>query len=548
MRTGRAPTCFRRCLFCSIIVCVTITPHLFEAYLKCPTKCFLRSLGETGAGNAYADWVRAQNTIYQREGSRRLKERVGNDECVSGPLDRKVLKSATWRIATNSRMCAQDLECTLDAIERMPSDTPGKPAQFIPIRFIFTNKLGWHDKLLLAFDALVLSETLDREVALGKIIHGNDLVPLKVKTSALESEVRRTTAKIAALVSDKKPPDLVLNRHCAECEFRDRCRQKATETDDLSLLAGITEDERNRHRSKGIFTVTQLSYTFRPRRTPKRAKNPGRPRYAALQALAIRENTVYVHGSPCLPDSKTQVYLDIEGLPDSESYYLIGASIVSEGQETFHSFWASETEQEPEIFVQFAEVVSNLPDFRILHFGDYEAVALRRMKARLPEHLHSKIDAILDRATNVLSVIHPHVYFPTYSNGLKDIGRFLGFERADGDATGLQSIIWRNTWNGNRAQDVKALLLRYNRDDCRTLRRICEFICGLTASEPASPAGEQATLKTTQAEQLITQRARWDMFRPREYASEDLRRSRNVLISSTSARKSSYAVIPTSKS
>ena len=34
----------------------------------------------------------------------------------------------------------------------------------------------------------------------------------------------------------------------------------------------------------------------------------------ALQALAIRENTVYIHGNPRLPDSKTQVYLDIEGL------------------------------------------------------------------------------------------------------------------------------------------------------------------------------------------------------------------------------------------
>src|SRR5439155_10583001 len=132
-----------------------------------------------------------------------------------------------------------------------------------------------------------------------------------------------------------------------------QCKQKAVETDDLSLLAGITEDERTRYRSKGIFTVTQLSYTFRPRRTPKGAKNPARPRYPALQALAIRENTVYIHGSPQLPDSKVQVYLDIEGIPDSDSYYLIGALIVSEGQEAFHSFWASETSQEPGIFVQF---------------------------------------------------------------------------------------------------------------------------------------------------------------------------------------------------
>src|SRR6266478_2587786 len=345
---------------------MAITTDLVEAFLKCPTKCFLRSLGETGVGNTYADWLCAQSTAYQREGSTRLKGGA-NGECVTGPLDRKKLKSATWRMAIESKVCAEDLACTLHAVERVPSDNPGTRTQFIPTRFIFTNKLGRHDKLLVAFDALVLSETLGREVVLGKIIHGEDFVTLKVKTSVLESEVRSITAKIATLISDKKPPDLVLKRHCPECEFVDSCRTKATEADDLSLLAGISEDERNRHRSKGIFTVTQLSYTFRTRRTPKRAKKPARPRYPALQALAIRENTVFVHGSPRLPDSKTQVYLDIEGLPDSESYYLLGALIVSEGQETFHSFWASETSQEPGIFVQFADAVANLPDFRVLH-------------------------------------------------------------------------------------------------------------------------------------------------------------------------------------
>jgi predicted RecB family nuclease len=450
---------------------MVITSDLVEAFLKCPTKCFLRSLGETGVGNTYADWVCAQSTAYQREGTKRLKG-AANGECVTGLLDRKQLKSATWRMATASKVCAQDLACTLHAVERVPSDNPGTAAQFIPTRFIFTNKLGRHDKLLLAFDALVLSQTLGLDVVLGKITHGEDFVTRKVKTSALDSEVRGITAKIAALISEKKPPDLVLNRHCPECEFRDSCRKKAVETDDLSLLAGISEDERNRHRSKGIFTVAQLSYTFRPRRTPKGAKNPARPRYPALQALAIRENTVFVHGSPRLPDPKTQVYLDIEGLPDNGSYYLLGALIVTEGQEAFHSFWASDASQEPGIFAQFAEAIANLPDFQVLHFGDYETVALERMKAKLPESLHPSIDAILERATNVLSVIHPHLYFPTYSNGLKDIGRFLGFKRADADATGLQSIIWRKTWNVNRAPDIKALLLRYNEDDCRTLKQI----------------------------------------------------------------------------
>ena len=91
-------------------------------------------------------------------------------------------------------------------MERVPRDTPGKPAQFVPIRFIFTNKLNRHDKLLLAFGALVLAEALGRDVDLGNIIHGDAFVTLRVKTSALESEVRKTTAKIATLLARQCSP------------------------------------------------------------------------------------------------------------------------------------------------------------------------------------------------------------------------------------------------------------------------------------------------------------------------------------------------------
>ena len=43
-----------------------VTSHLFEAYLKCHTKCFLLSLGETGTGNGYSDWVQAQQASYRK--------------------------------------------------------------------------------------------------------------------------------------------------------------------------------------------------------------------------------------------------------------------------------------------------------------------------------------------------------------------------------------------------------------------------------------------------------------------------------------------------
>jgi hypothetical protein len=80
------------------------------------------------------------------------------------------------------------LEWELQAVERVPAEGRSKPAQFIPIRLLFTNKLSKDDKLLLALDAFALSKSLGREVSVGRIIHGDDHATLKVKTSPMTSE------------------------------------------------------------------------------------------------------------------------------------------------------------------------------------------------------------------------------------------------------------------------------------------------------------------------------------------------------------------------
>ena len=241
---------------------------------------------------------------------------------------------------------AQNLESSLHAVERVPSEGRGQTGQFIPTRFIFTNKLTRDDKLLLAFDALVLSEMLGRKVGLGKIIHGEDHATLKVKTPALAHEVWKLIGKITTLLSSPSPPDLVLNRHCTECEFQARCRQKALEKDDLSLLSRMTEKERKKFNSNGIFTCTQLSYTFRPRRRPKWLAAKREKYHHSLKALAIRKQKIHIVGSPELKIDGTPVFLDVEGLPDRDFYYLIGVRIETAQGIVQHSLWADGANEE----------------------------------------------------------------------------------------------------------------------------------------------------------------------------------------------------------
>ncbi|MDO8803568.1 MAG: hypothetical protein Q7R35_03975 [Elusimicrobiota bacterium] len=74
-----------------------ITASLFEAYLKCPTKFFLRSVGEMGHGNTSADWVQAQKESYRTGGINRLMGESPNGECIVGPLNIEDLKNALGR-------------------------------------------------------------------------------------------------------------------------------------------------------------------------------------------------------------------------------------------------------------------------------------------------------------------------------------------------------------------------------------------------------------------------------------------------------------------
>jgi predicted RecB family nuclease len=499
-----------------------ITSDIFEAHLKCPTKCWLRTTGEPFSGAAYAEWVRMQSRSYRATKTELLAAQLSNNEFAISPTIRN-LESSKWRAASSVLVQARTdnyvLESELHAIERVSSTTKGHLIEFIPIRFVSNNKIGKDDKLLLGFDAYVVSKSLGRCIRVGKVIHGDDSGTLRVNVDAFTSAIEKHITQITALLSNPTPPELVLNRHCAECEFRNRCRQHAKETDDLSLLSGMSGKERAQHRSKGIFTVAQLSYTFRPRRTPKRAKNPAKPHHFSLQALAIRDSCVYIHGSPMLPDCKSKVYLDIEGLPDRDYCYLIGALIVTEEGESFYSFWADTESDEASIFCQLAETISHLPDYRVFHYGDYDAAAMKRVAAGLSSSYQEQFASILKKCVNVLSTIYPHVYFPTYSNSLKEILPSICQNFDNQRATGLDSIVWRMQWESDRDTHTRTALHDYNKSDCRGLMKLTDFItCRI--SKGLETTEDVITVNRTEKMQLV--RPHWQIFTPKAYAVAEI--------------------------
>jgi predicted RecB family nuclease len=465
---------------------MTVTSTLFEAFLKCSMKCYLRSTGQVGAGNAYAEWVRTQNDAYQSKTAKQVIEAVADTEgSVASPVA-KDLKTSAWRLAVDLHVQAGTIESRIHAVARLPPQGRCQPAQFIPIRFTFFNKLTKDDPLLVAFDALVLSELLGHDVSLGKIIHGDNHASLRVKIPSLLPKARKISEKIAALLASASPPDLVLNRHCEECEFRDRCRQKALENDDLSLLGGMSAKERQKFRSKGIFTITQLSYTFRPRRRPKRQREKRERYHHALKALAIREKKIHVIGSPEFKIEGTPVYLDVEGLPDRDFYYLIGLRIGNGEATVQHSLWADTVEEEGKIWRAFLAILETVDKPVLIHYGSYETTFARSMKKRYGGEGVGTAATALNAMVNVLSFVFAQIYFPSRSNSLKDLASCLEFAWPDSALYGPNSIRSRIMWERSHETTIRDSLIAYNVADCTALQCLCNHLSALSLDRATS--------------------------------------------------------------
>ena len=292
--------------------------------------------------------------------------------------------------------------------------------------------------------------------------------PQRVQLDALYPSIHSAIAELrqAHNPTSCDAPPLILNEHCPTCPFRLHCIGEADRTENLTLLERVTPKLFKKYNDKGIFTVTQLSHVFRPRRRRKR-KGRSYPTFnVELQALAIRTGKVYLNEPPSIPESPVELFLDIEGIPDEDFHYLIGLVVKTPDQLLEHSFWADSPDQERAIFERLMEVISRYEAAPIFHYGSYDSKALRRAS----QNYGSSCMALQDRLVNINAHIFGKVYFPSRSNSLKDLGRYVGATWDAPITSGLESLVWRYRWEEKHDEVIKANLLSYNRNDCHAVR------------------------------------------------------------------------------
>ena len=456
-----------------------ISNETLEAYCCCPQKFHLKLRGEHGVKTDY-EIMRAE--IRAKTKARATESYVQNQGPGKGlRLTRARLEKASPYIF-NGIYEDDDFKINIDGVHNSTALNDPLSYSFRPIIFSGSIKNEAQQRHILRIYGYAVSKISGRQIHDGLIWNtreGKTKVSLRIDGD----EFAIWLQKLLSARRATSPPPLLLNDHCQICEFQQRCRKQAIDESNLSLLKGMTVNEIAKYNAKGLFTVNQLSYTFRSRRKPKRARAITGPHYFSLQAQALREKKIFIHGALNFKIGKPRVYFDIEGTPETRSHYLIGALVVEHGKQEFTSFWAGHDDERSEIFSEFLRYISKLPRHHLLHFGSYETSALQHAKSLLPPELNPALDEALGRSTNLLSVIRTCVYFPTYSNSLKEIGEFLGAKWSESYPSGIHTLAWRERWLRSGDPVWRERLLQYNREDCCALRRVAECLDELVAKQ-----------------------------------------------------------------
>jgi predicted RecB family nuclease len=425
-----------------------VTNDLFDAFLVCGYKSHLLAKHTRGRTTDYASLESRLIDDFRNKAKIHLAKASQHAVIVSTETESLSHMQTGTDLIFNLSLTDNKLHSQIDAATKVPGKSALGRFYYEPIVFCRNVRVAKPHRLSLAYKALILGHAQDKPPDYGTVVFGPDLTTARIRLAPHLEAVSQIVQSLLAQVEGTIVPTLCLNRHCGACQFKEQCYAEARSADHLSLLRGLTAKEIARHNHKGIFTVTQLSHTFRSRRrSPRSGKAAALPHSYALQALALREKTVYVHGSPDIPAARTRIFFDVESLPDRDFDYLIGMLVCQDSSPRQYSFWADSKQQERDIYVDALETLRSCDDYVLFHYGNYEQAALQRMESRLPLEYKALITEIRKRTVNLLSTVYSHVYFPTWSHGLKDICRCLGFEWSSDEVDGLRSIVWREEWD-----------------------------------------------------------------------------------------------------
>ena len=469
---------------------LTITADIVVAYSQCPRKAYLLLFSpDQGEPHEYVQILEQQRQANQE----RYLDRLQQTHADVQPYSLEHLHKGR-KVLINAHLQVDGFAAHCGVLTRVEGTSTLGEYRYEPSIFVGTYSISNEQKLALSFVAYVLEHLQSTSPAAGRII-GMDGKSHTVKLGENAKALRPLLEPLHEWMTaaSPKPPPLVLNKHCPLCPFQRICQSQAEQEDNLSVLHGVTARVMRQYERKGIFTVKQLSYLFKPRKRKKgNRKPPPVTHKVELQALAIREKKIYFQELPTLSRQPVELFVDMEGVPDRGRYYLIGMLVCQGDTTEHHAFWADTDQDEHHMWQEFVDKIKQYPDASVYHYGSYEPRAI----ATLAKRYDTDAEGVTKRLVNVNRHIYGKVYFPVWSNRLKDLGNFLGAQWTSPYASGLQSLVWRHHWEQTQDATYRDVLMTYNREDCQGLKLLVEELARMQHSAYVLPTVHDANQPT----------------------------------------------------
>ncbi|HEX6655170.1 MAG TPA: TM0106 family RecB-like putative nuclease [Candidatus Limnocylindria bacterium] len=301
--------------------------------------------------------------------------------------------------------------------------------------------------------------------------------------------------------------------HCQVCRWAELCEARRRADDHLSLVAGISAQQRKALMSRDLTTMSRLAAApipFDPPLDGSSASAVERVREQARIQVDGRGRTPPLHevllpkaGDPIDPErglailpeeSPGDLFFDIEGDPyafDDGIDYLFG---VLDLEEKFTAFWAFDPEHPSEInlagekaafeaFIDFvAERRRRFPGMHVYHYAAYEPTALKRLMGRHATR-ESEVDELLRGGilVDLFRAVRQGIRASVESYSIKKIEALYGFKREIDLRDAGSSIVafeeWLELGEGDRPDsDILGRIEAYNRDDVVSNRRLRDWL------------------------------------------------------------------------
>lgn len=336
-----------------------------------------------------------------------------------------------------------------------------------------------HYAFQILFYRMVLDRLQGASLPIGRIVNVERQLE-EFAVADFEQDFLEALAEAQRLVSGQDTSEPVLGSHCQLCQWYRRCERWVNEKADPTGLffVGKVKFDLKQVGLKNIEDIAAMDvnqYLKPPRKIPRMGKE-------SLMRMKERAR-VRLSGKPeirpgfTFPSRLREVYFDIEDDPTRGVTYLFGLLIKEQGRAPdFQYFLAKRPDQEEVAVRAFWNFLLTAGDDVYYVYSAKERSTLKQLMQRYS--LDSTVlEAYKEKEFDLYNdLIVKYSDWPTYSYGIKQIAKQIGFYWRDPDPSGANSIAWYNQYLANPTDEAPLQrILTYNEDDCFAMVAVKDY-------------------------------------------------------------------------